>query len=112
MRVVHPTPLTPRLSRHLLSRQLLLAHQLLLPVPAPVPQTGAQTQTISVTQEEAEQIEQCTPPYLLTTVASADTLRAQIMGMGFDRQAVLQAYVACERNAERAVEFLLAGAFE
>lgn len=32
--------------------------------------------------------------------------------MGFERQTVLQAFMACDRNAERAVEFLLAGAFE
>lgn len=66
------------------------------PVPAPVPQgvpPGAQTTTISVTQEEHAQIE-------------------GIVGMGFDRQTVLQAYLACDRNAERAIEFLLAGAFE
>jgi len=64
------------------------------PMPAPVPQgvPAAQTQTISVTQEEAEQIE-------------------RIMELGFDKQAVLQAYVASERDAERAAEFLLAGAF-
>jgi UV excision repair protein RAD23 len=64
-----------------------------MPGNVPQPPTGAQTTTISVTREEAEQIE-------------------GIVGMGFDRQTVLQAYLACDRNVERAVEFLLAGAFE
>jgi UV excision repair protein RAD23 len=67
------------------------------PIHAPLPQEAMQSrpggQTLSVTQEEADQIE-------------------GIVAMGFDRQAVLQAYVACDRDAQRAVEFLLAGAFE
>lgn len=39
-------------------------------------------------------------------------LRTQIVRMGFERQTVLQAYIACDKDAERAIEFLLAGAFE
>ena len=41
--------------------------------------------------------------------------RALIVGIRFDsfkRQAVLQAYLASDRNAEQAVEILLAGVFE
>ncbi|KAI9455447.1 hypothetical protein BJY52DRAFT_643047 [Lactarius psammicola] len=68
-----------------------------LPAPAPMPQRvmqpATETRTVSVTPEEHQAIE-------------------TIIGMGFDKQTVLQAYLACDRNAERAVEFLLAGAFE
>jgi len=66
-------------------------------VPAPVPQRvlqpTIQSQTISITWEEHEQIE-------------------HIVGMGFERQVVLQAYLAGDRNAERALDYLLEGAFE
>jgi hypothetical protein len=86
------------------------------PVPAPVPQgvpPGAQTTTISVTQEEHAQIEGVRVLHFLLWARLLTCLpRAQIVGMGFDRQTVLQAYLACDRNAERAIEFLLAGAFE
>lgn len=39
-------------------------------------------------------------------------LRAQIVGMGFEKQVAVQAYMACDKSVERAVEFLVAGAFE
>lgn len=82
------------------------------PVPQRVMQPTTETQTVSVTQEEHQEIENVCLLSLLTTVVSADVLRAQMIGMGFEKQTVLQAYIACDRNVERAVEFLLAGAFE
>lgn len=67
------------------------------PAPAPVPhrvtQPQTESRTLSVTQEEHQAIE-------------------RIVGMGFEKQTVLRAFVACDRDVERAVEFLLAGAFE
>ncbi|KAH8994752.1 hypothetical protein EDB86DRAFT_1244585 [Lactarius hatsudake] len=55
-------------------------------------QPTTQTQTVQVTQEEGQAIE-------------------TIIGMGFERQQAIQAYLACDRSVERAVEFLVAGAF-
>ncbi|KAH9159859.1 hypothetical protein EDB89DRAFT_2044583 [Lactarius sanguifluus] len=67
-----------------------------LPATAPVPQRmmrpTTQTQTLEVTQEERQAIE-------------------TIIGMGFERQQAIQAYLACDKSVERAVEFLVVGAF-
>ncbi|KAH9159135.1 hypothetical protein EDB89DRAFT_2054221 [Lactarius sanguifluus] len=67
-----------------------------LPATAPVPQRAmqptTQTQTVQVTQEERQAIE-------------------TIIGMGFERQQAIQAYLACDKSVERAVEFLVVGAF-
>ncbi|KAH9046059.1 hypothetical protein EDB84DRAFT_739283 [Lactarius hengduanensis] len=67
-----------------------------LPATAPMPQRmmrpTTQTQTVEVTQEEGQAIE-------------------TIIGMGFEKQQAIQAYLACDKSVERAVEFLVAGAF-
>lgn len=67
-----------------------------LPATAPVPQRvmqpTTQTQTVEITQEEHHAIE-------------------TIIGMGFEKQQAIQAYLACDKSVERAVEFLVAGAF-
>ncbi|KAH9011014.1 hypothetical protein EDB85DRAFT_1158168 [Lactarius pseudohatsudake] len=67
-----------------------------LPATAHVPQRmmrpTTQTQTVEVTQEEGQAIE-------------------TIIGMGFEKQQAIQAYLACDKSVERAVEFLVAGAF-
>ncbi|KAI9442609.1 hypothetical protein H4582DRAFT_1298152 [Lactarius indigo] len=63
------------------------------PVPQRVVQPTTETRTVEVTQEEHLDIE-------------------TIIGMGFEKQQAIQAYFACDKNVERAVEFLVAGAFE
>ncbi|KAH8982675.1 hypothetical protein EDB92DRAFT_2117701 [Lactarius akahatsu] len=62
------------------------------PVPQRMMQPTTQTQTVEVTQEERQAIE-------------------TIIGMGFEKQQAIQAYLACDKSVERAVEFLVAGAF-
>ncbi|KAH9062478.1 hypothetical protein EDB87DRAFT_306779 [Lactarius vividus] len=72
------------------------ASHLAPPATAPVPQRmmqpSTQTQTVEVTPEERQAIE-------------------TIVGMGFEKQQAIQAYLSCDKSVERAVEFLVAGAF-
>ena len=63
-------------------------------------------QEISVTEEERDAIERVSPCFLgfVTRVICADL--EQLCRLGFERDQVIQAYFACDKNEELAANFL------